>query len=429
MAVSSGPNLVTNGLILHLDIANRKSVLDSGGSQRSLINTAYWTVGSGSAIGYPANGSVSENERVLSSDPWGVSTVVWETRPLGDNNADGGWEGSWFNIDSNRLYRSSVWMRRTSSTSGGTAYHGLHTNGSGDTLRISDNVSETNPYWDYRGTGSYTQNEWYLHVGHIFPYSHTGTTAHPNSGIYTRSMGVTKVASNSGNVPGDVKFPSNATQAYQRVYHYYCSDTTTRLHFAYPRWDLIDGNEPTILELLLNSPTLFEDLSERGNHHFYSTYYVPNSDSPRRFTLDGSTQGFQRASALSGVSSLCTVVIYYSTTDGQELWVRGNQNNSYYLSASSSNNYYHSACGSPTNFVDLQSVARPDSPINYRNGSYHMWEAKNVDFSGWTYFDWFLYPSGWQMAGNVSAILVYNRNLSADESAQNFAAFRGRYGI
>jgi hypothetical protein len=58
-----------------------------------------------------------------------------------------------------------------------------------------------------------------------------------------------------------------------------------------------------------------------------------------------------------------------------------------------------------------------------------MWEAKNVDFSGWTYFDWFLYPGGWQMTGDVSKILVYNRPLSQTESAQNYQALRGRFGI
>jgi hypothetical protein len=58
-----------------------------------------------------------------------------------------------------------------------------------------------------------------------------------------------------------------------------------------------------------------------------------------------------------------------------------------------------------------------------------MWEAKNVDFSAWTYFDWFLYPGSWQLAGNVSQILVYNRALTAIESAQNFNAFRLRYGV
>jgi hypothetical protein len=58
-----------------------------------------------------------------------------------------------------------------------------------------------------------------------------------------------------------------------------------------------------------------------------------------------------------------------------------------------------------------------------------MWEAKGVNFSGWTYFDWFLYPGGWQLAGEVSKVMVYNRSLTAQESAQNFGALRSRFGI
>jgi hypothetical protein len=167
------------------------------------------------------------------------------------------------------------------------------------------------------------------------------------------------------------------------------------------------------------------DLSGNNNHHnFVGAVNFSNGV----FALDGSTSGYNRASALSGMTNNCTVVIWYSTTDGQELWVRGNQNNGVYLAASYGNNYYHAGCGSPTNWVDLKQSVNPVTE-GYRNGQFHMWEAKGVDFTGWTYFDWFIYPSGWQMAGNVSKILVYNRSLTTTESAQNFQALRGRFGI
>ena len=173
------------------------------------------------------------------------------------------------------------------------------------------------------------------------------------------------------------------------------------------------------------SGTTWYDLSGNGNDH---TLTGSPGYGSGIFTLDGSTQGFTRATSMNGVSSTNTVVIWYSTTDGYELWVRGNQNNNYYLSASYGNNYYHSNVGSPTNWVDLNSVTNPVTE-GYRNGAFHMWEAKNVNFTGWTYYDWFLYPGGWQMAGNVANIMIYNRNLTSDESRQNFNALRGRFGI
>ena len=174
--------------------------------------------------------------------------------------------------------------------------------------------------------------------------------------------------------------------------------------------------------------TTWYDVSGNGNNHDL-TGSPPWANN--KFTLDGSTQGFTRASSINGVTITCTVVIWYSTTDTQELWVRGNQNGGYYLSASYGNDYYNSNCGSPTNYVDLALTTNPATPINYRNGTYHMWEAKNVDFvtTPWTYYEWCLYPSSWQMSGSVAAILMYNRPITATESAQNFNAYRGRYGI
>jgi hypothetical protein len=266
-----------------------------------------------------------------------------------------------------------------------------------------------------------------LYVGHCYPHTTTYTGKHPDSGYYLPNG--TKYNWGGCNVGNDVKWLSDSTQTLLRNYHYYCADNTTRLQFYAPRIDLCDGTEPSLKELLKLGPDRIKDQSLYGNHHALGAYNIPTADNPRRFQLDGANLGIYRNGALSGVTNNCTVVIYYKTTDTQELWVRGNQNNSFYLSASASNNYYHGNVGSPTNFVDLNTVVRPDSPINYRNGAYHMWEAKGVDFSSWTYFDWFLYPGGWQMAGDVSKILVYNRSITSDESAQNFYALRGRYGI
>jgi len=121
--------------------------------------------------------------------------------------------------------------------------------------------------------------------------------------------------------------------------------------------------------------------------------------------------------------------LWYATTDSTEIWCRGNQDNGRYLSASYGNDYYHNAAGSPTNYVDLKIVTNPETPVDYRDGNYHMWEAKNVDFSAWTYFDWFGYPGGWGLTGKLSKIMVYNKNLTAAESSKNYAALRSRFSI
>jgi hypothetical protein len=105
--------------------------------------------------------------------------------------------------------------------------------------------------------------------------------------------------------------------------------------------------------------------------------------------------------------------------------VRGQQSNSWYLSAAAAGGtYYHANCGTVTNYVDNVISTSPN-----RNGVYHMFEAKNVDFSAWTYYEWFLYPGEWLLTGSVQSIMVYNRTLSSAESTQNFNALRGRYSL
>ena len=426
MGASSGPSIVKDGLILDLDVANIKSYMDA--TQASLINTSAWVAGNTAPTGYTFNQSVdNENSLSANTDPYGRTNMIWGTFPSGDNGPDGGWEGSQVPIDNTKLYRQSVWVKRITTNGSGNFYFGLHTNGSWDTYRVDTGATETNPYWHYGGTGNLLINQWYLFVGHIFPSSYSGTSRHPNSGYYLAGNPV-RAGDNAGNVPNDVRFPSDATTLMSRVYHYYSGDNLSRLQFAYPRIDLCDGNEPSIEQLVNMGPTMLRDNSGRGNHHFLQGYYVPNSANPRKFDMT-ETNWITRAAALSGATSTCTVVLWYATTDTQELWVRGNQNNSVYLSASYGNPYYHSGVGTPTNYVDMNVVTNPETPIDYRDGNYHMWEAKGVDFSGWTYFDWFGYPNSWGLVGKLSRILVYNRNLTAEESTRNFVALRGRFGI
>lgn len=430
MGTYTGPRIVTDGLILDMDIANAKSYIDAANT--SLINTSTWTSGNNAVTGYGLNQSTSnENSRFTATDPWDDTNMIWGTFCAGDSEGDGGWNTDYYNIDRTKLYRFSVWVRRTSSTSGGFFYLGVYGSGGTFGVRRNDNGTiEGNPYWDCSSTSTFIQNTWYLVVGHVYPAGTTFTGAHPDTGVYTRAGGTTKNRNvNFCNIGADVQWLADSTVALHRVYHFYSGDNTTRLQFAYPRLDLCDGNEPSLAELISKSPAEIYDNSGRGNHHFMQGYYIPNSSAPRKFDFTDGSHWISRNGALAGVTNTCTVVMWYATTDSTELWVRGNQNNAVYLAASFGNDYYNSGVGTPSYFVDLKATTNPVTPINYRDGNYHMWEAKSVDFSGWTYFDWFGYPSGWGLTGRVSRIMVYNRNLSADESARNYAALRSRFGI
>ena len=422
MSVFSGPNIPTSGLILNLDVGNRDSYI--GSAPPSLINTDSWTVSSGSVTGYNQNGSTDENTRLYDTDPWGNQSIVWGTFANGTADADGGWNTTYPAIDPNKLYRFSVWVRRTSATSAGTFYFGTGAGG-GEVRRTDNSATQGNPYWDCQGTGALTQNQWYLVCGHIYPHTSTYTGKHPNTGYFTVDGGTTKVRETTGcNVGQDLKWDAASTSALHRTYHYYCGDATTRLQFLSPRIDVCDGNEPSISELLTNGISVWRDTSGKNNHHVIVNNPVYASGA---FNITESNS-FRRAAALNGVSNNCTVVLWYKTTDTQELWVRGNGTGATYLSAASgAGAYYHGApIGTPINYIDttVQTV-----PSSFRNGAWHMWEAKNVDFSSWTIYDWWGYTGAWNMSGTVAVILVYNRSLTAAESLQNFNALRGRFNI
>jgi hypothetical protein len=171
------------------------------------------------------------------------------------------------------------------------------------------------------------------------------------------------------------------------------------------------------------SGTTWYDLSGNGHNHTINGSPIYTNGA---FTIN-ETQSFSYNSVITS-STTCTVSVFYKTTDIQELWVRGNNNGSWYIAASNNNNYYHDNAGSPIYTVDLNSVSNPNAS-GLKNGNYHMWEAKNVNFSTWTSFQWWGYGGSWNMNGTVAKIMVYNRTLSTEESEQNFNAHQSRFGL
>ena len=125
-------------------------------------------------------------------------------------------------------------------------------------------------------------------------------------------------------------------------------------------------------------------------------------------------------------STTCTVIIWIKTTDTQALTFKGNNSGSFYLAAYYvGSGFYSDNCGSPTYWIDANSVSNP-SPT-YLDGNWHMWEMKNVNFSAWTTFEFNRYGGYTFGNGAVGKIMIYNRNLSSDESLQIYNATKSRY--
>ena len=167
--------------------------------------------------------------------------------------------------------------------------------------------------------------------------------------------------------------------------------------------------------------TTWMDLSGGGNH-----LRITNNPtySNSAFTIN-ETQSFVHDSentypekrVVCTNSSDATVAIWYKTKDTQELWLRGQSGSHYIAACHPSSNYYHQSSGSPNYRIDLQGVSHPKS---CKQGFYHMFEAKGVDFTKWTQMNWFGYGSSWNMNGTVAKIMVYDKRLTDAESEQNY---------
>ena len=265
MSTAGGPDIPKlNSAAVILDPSNFKGT--SFARDQNMLDYSTWQLNGTSATGFGRNGSEAENAIISGTGPFGETTLLWETRCDSVSGADGGWNGSYYSVDSTKTYRLSIWVKGTSSTSSGTFY--LGTNGGGACVqKLSDFTGQCNPYWECRGVSGYTQNVWYLVVGHVFPYTYSSSTGHPDSGRYTIADG--KVSSNNGcNVGQDMRMAQGTTSLRHRTYHYYSTDNTVRLQLAYPRMDLVDGTEPSIEQLLGGSSRNIKNKINRSQQFF-----------------------------------------------------------------------------------------------------------------------------------------------------------------
>jgi hypothetical protein len=437
---STGGAVISLGnMALCLDASNPQSNIGN----RSVINWNSWTVGSGSVAGYNQNGATAENERVVATNPWGNNAVVWEARPLGQTDDDGGWNTNQFNIDNTQLYRYSVWVRRTSSTSGGTFYLGTGSNGDG-VRRINDGVVESNPYWECSNTGFLAQNTWYLFVGHIYPANTTFTGRNPTTGYYT-------INGRAGNISGcnvgnDLKWSYNSTTSLHRTYLYYCADNTTRLQFYQPRVDLCDGTEPSIEELLNNAGNTWYDVSGNNNNCTFvdlpatnTGFYTFNGTSNYGTVINNGTLNFSSAQTLQMVLRHTYTVGRRNPWDqaygGYGTWTHEQGENI--------TQFYGNSGVNDQPYVGITSATTPRSVWNVlcavRSTSEFKWYLNGV-LSNTTANPYGIlantaaninigygYAGFWQ--GDMAMVTAYTRALTDAEVAQNFNAIRGRFGL
>lgn len=454
MPTSVGPNTVgENNLTFAVDAADKKN---SFLPFSTFLNMASWDVGYGGVGNYSANGNYDENQRLLGTDPWGNPAIVWQSNPSGDNQADGGWNNGYYNIDRTKLYRWSVWVKRVSSTSGGTSYLGLY--GSGGTWgveRLDNGVNEGNPYWECASTSVYTQNQWYLLVGHCYPAGTTGIPGnkHPDTGRYT--INGRNGDLNYCNIGGDVRWLNDSTVGLHRTYHYYCADTTTHLQWYDPRFEICDGTEPTIQDLL-NSPATYGrslvsgykgllvngvlwDRSQQGTFILDGTNDYINVGNIQPFNLSGRTATWEAVVKFGSNSGAGAIATKWNNSTGQVWWfgryattkihialiINGGYYDYYSTGdVTSTSNYYHIVVtlnGTTLSYYINGVLDSTDTVVAGTwatdNGEPNLIIGAQNDGTANNFY------------GNIPIIKLYNSALTPDQIKQNFQQYKSRFNI
>lgn len=244
MSARVGGGLHNKNLLFAMDAQNPKSNYELKQGSNLLPNPHYWTAGTGGVTGYNQNGTAAEQNRDVRTDPFGGTTMTWQSVPDAFNDADGGWDSVAYPVDTTYTYRWSVWVKKYSPIDGGRAYLGLNPT----PIRNDTGNPIPNPYFAFPLIDQLTLNQWYLIVGHCFYEGYTGGR-HPNSGWYANGQKIPDI--HYGNIgTEDVRWTPGTTTAVHRAYHYYSTVTGSGIEFAYPRLDKCDGTEPTMRELL-----------------------------------------------------------------------------------------------------------------------------------------------------------------------------------
>lgn len=309
MAYHNNPRIITNGLSLYQDPVSPKSF----NTDLNILNAKTWTVGTtGTQTGFTKYGSDTENYIVLDQDPFGNEAVIWEARPDGTSaDTDGGWNTSTRAIDNTKMYRCSVWVKRNKSGNG-NFYLGAYGYGTTNGLLYrSNNSNNTNPYFYISSNPAAALDTWVLIVAHIWPTGAGSGAEHVDSGRYTVASG------RIGSITVDLVFrPETTTSIIHRSYLYNCTDSTVRQQWAYPRVDIVDGTEPSINDLLSNSPNslYLKDLTSNTNGTLINGVTKSNSNNGCMI-FDGVDQYIQLNSTVTMLSSGYSISAWINIDD------------------------------------------------------------------------------------------------------------------
>ena len=410
--------------------------------------------------------TTNNEERVeISRDPWGRIALIdrSEGNDVG-SNYDGGYTTSTYSgVDSGEAYRFTYFFRVDTKGSDGRLYFGLYGyNSSTTNIPIINNnhtSSTTNPYFSYpmHNWSGFTVGRWYMFVAYVHPSGSNGVT-NDETGYWDMTTKQKISNPSSGNVSHNASWDSTHTKTRARQYLYYSTDSTVGMSWLIPRIEKIDGNQPTVAEMLESPQDRLSNLAvgdgtmffPRGGgtsmEHTYksislngSSDYLDIGDDKDFKTSGGWTVStwFKHDVAETGLgnfigSNVITYNSWYWCVHGQKLSL-------WDLSPGNVWKYGNTTIAAGTwYYATLVSDANNTHYYCYLNGEDDM-------SSGWSSYNgsWQSSKSGLRIGyigrgngangryidGNVASTHVWSKALSAAEIKQNFNQQRARFGV
>jgi hypothetical protein len=464
----TGPNKTRDGLILTMDARNFKSYR----RDYNIMSDADWVVGGSTSLGDMYSYS-NQNRIIMATNPWGDEVEVWEAYSVQDSLNGGGIYGRTVNVDNTKMYRMSWWEKRVTNSTAteGRWYAGLNAYGSVDGVlsRVSGGSPDTNPYFWYSQlptTNSLPEGQWCLVVAHVWSDGSGVGSNHEDSGIYSLTDRI-------GNIITDyVMIPETTTMRSRTLSLYRPNADGVIHHSVYPRFDLCDGTEPTIDELLNAKTKRWKDLYSKGQFDIIGAKWNPNGY--LSFRGQGTTDGVIKGDRIRGFGGLADTRLYpdgmtiswwqrmgenppprqsvlmgSSTIMHVEFWGADTENPSFRTEAAINNNYSFGTGTIPGGSLvgrwvkfDLvfDFTTSPRSVRWYHNGELFHTHAnfdsgtsgvdeyfKFIEFGRATGSTQYLYSTSFK--GDLAKIDIYNRPLTSNEVKNNYNGFKGRFSL
>ena len=418
-----------------------------------------------------ATAATSNNEERIEvgRDPWGRIALIdrSEGNDVG-SNYDGGHTTSVYSVTNTSKYRFTYFFRVDNKGSNGTLYFGLYGyNASTQNIGVfspsGTGTANTNPYFSYPGhnLSKWEVGRWYMFVAYVHSEGSTNVSD-DTAGYYDMTTGAKVTGVSVGNINYNGVWQNATTQTRARQYLYYSTDPDVGMSWLIPRIDKIDGNEPSITEMLNSPQDRLSNLAVGDGRMFYPRGGGTGMEHTYKSTsLDGSSYldlGTDKDFKTTGGWTISTWIKYNTVpagyTDNQNspgnfigaesisysswywsafnnklaLWDKGGGAWYYGSTTLSANRWYYATLVSDSNNVSYYCYLNGEDDMSSgwssRNGSWQNYPGLRIRYIGQGNGS-----NPRRVDGNIASTHVWSRALTAAEIKQNFNQQRARFGV